>query len=419
MPQKRAAAKHEVNMRVFPRAGALLALLAFLVLGASGTWAKGSDIDKAKPNLPKELEAALTELFEAVPAGRADPDEHVVNMVLRFVVGTDSSTFLHPASRAHGVGVFYRDTIRQPLRVIAGYIVDPAVPAEAVYPATVRRGAWLPGGIASAGPALLKAAWPPAKPLMARGQEREETTPELSSGCYYSYALDRLFILTGMGGRTALMTVSVMPKASGVGLKGAIAGKDADWKYVYTEKKGTNLPMLSWAETYLYGSATLNIFIESAPGSRQTDVYTFKWAKAGWSGMNVVKPSHIMAGVKRYLGGLKTFMESSKRPQAAEIAAWSAELQRCSTDELQHMLSAFAADLEERAAHNEILSRPEFQAVLDNGGYAARLNRENAVAEILKLRVRKALGLSVPVVAHPVPARSETAARADEAGTAS
>lgn len=407
-------------MRVFPRASALLALLAFLVFGASGAWAKGSDIDKAKPNLPRELEAALTELFEAAPAGHADPDEHVINMVLRFVVGTDSSTFLHPASRTHGVGVFYRDTIRQPLRVIAGYIVDPAVPAAAVYPSTVRHGAWLPGGaIASAGPALLKADWPPARPLMARGQEREETTPELSSGCYYSYVLDRLFILTGMGGRTALMTVSVMPETSGVGLKGAIAGKDADWKYVYTGEKGTNLPMLGWAETYLYGSATLNIFIESAPGSRQTDVHTFKWARAGWSGMNVVKPSHIMAGVKRYLGGLKTLMESGKRPQAAEIAAWAAELQGRSAEDLQQMLSAFAADLEEQSTHSEILSRPEFRAVLDNGGYAARLNREDAAAEILKLRVRKALGLSVPILTHPAPASSETAARADETGAAS
>lgn len=398
-------------MKVFARAGALLALLFFLLSGVGGAWAKGSDIDKAMPNLPKDLEEALTDLLESALAGHEDPDRGAVNMVLRFVVGTDSNTFLHPASRKHGVGVFHRDLIRQPLRVIAGYIADPAVPAEAVYPSTVRRGAWLPGGtLAAAGAALLNAPYPPAAPLMARGRENEETTPELSTGCYYRYALDRLFILTGMGGRTALMTISVMPEASGVGRKGAIAGQDADWRYVYTEKKGTNLSMLSWAETYLYGSATLNIFIESAPGSKQTEVYTFKWVKAGWSGMNVVKPSHIMTGIKRYMGGLKTLLESARRPQAAELAQWAAELRERSADDLRKMLTDFSADLERQSARHDILSQPEFRAILDKGGYAALLSKENAVAEILKLRVRQALGLSVPI-----PVASETPDQAEEA----
>lgn len=390
-------------MRVFARAGVLLALLV-LLSGVVCAWAKGSDIDKATPNLPRDLEEALTDLLESATAGHADPDKDVINLVLRFVVGTDSGTFLHPASRKHGVGVFHRDVIRQPLRVIAGYIADPAVPAEAVYPSTVRRSAWLPGGtIASAGAALLNAPYPPASPLMARGRENEETTPELSSGCYYSYVLDRLFILTGMGGRTALMTVSVMPETSGVGRKGAIAGQDADWRYVYTEKKGTNLSMLSWAETYLYGSATVNIFIESAPGGTQTEVYILKWVRAGWSGMNVVKPSHILTGVKRYLRGLKTLLESTRRPQAAELAQWSAELRERSAEDLRGMLAAFSADLERQSAHHDVLSRPEFRAILAKGGYAALLTRENAAAEILKLRVRQALGLSVPI-----PAVSET-----------
>ena len=74
-------------------------------------------------------------------------------------------------------------------------------------------------------------------------------------------------MLADYKGRTALISVSVMPGQSSVGLRGAIVGNDKDWTYVYTPEKGTNLAMLGWAETYLYGSASISVFMESAPGS--------------------------------------------------------------------------------------------------------------------------------------------------------
>lgn len=376
--------------------GALLCL-CLILLHAPGIFAADPDLDAAKPNLPKELEAALSELLQAAPADQPAPPESVVNIVLRFVTATDNAAFLHPASREHGAGIFYRDVIRQPLRTVAGYLLDPRVPGETIYPSTVRRNVWLPGSdVLTQGAQLLDAPYPPAAPLVTRGREYEETTPELSSGCYYNYTLDRLFVLTSMGGRTALVTVSLMPEPSQVGLKGDIVGPDANWKYVYTKDKGTNLPMLGWAETYLYGSATVNVFIESAPGSKRTDIYTFKWAKAGWSGMNVVKPSHILAGVRRYLSGFKQIMESPKRPAPDTIAAWSAELDKRSAEELRDGLNNFAADLEQRGVGDDILSQPGFQAVLKEGGYAKSLSKENAAAELMKLRMREALGLSLP-----------------------
>ncbi|MFR3457624.1 MAG: hypothetical protein ACLTTU_04215 [Bilophila wadsworthia] len=54
----------------------------------------------------------------------------------------------------------------------------------------------------------------------------------------------------------------------------AIVGNDKDWTYVYTPEKG-NLAMLGWAETYLYGSASISVFMESAPGSGKVDVSIF------------------------------------------------------------------------------------------------------------------------------------------------
>ena len=54
--------------------------------------------------------------------------------------------------------------------------------------------------------------------------------------------------------------------------------------------------------------------MESAPGSGKVDVSIFKWAKAGWKGSNVVKVSHITAGLKRFTSGLRQVMESPRLP---------------------------------------------------------------------------------------------------------
>ena len=370
----------------------------FLALSSLSTAASAAtfDPDSAKPNLPKELEKSLTNLLEATPAGKSAPDPADINMVLRFVTTAEPDANLHPESRDYGSGIFYKDVIRQPLRTLVSYILDPAVPGEALYPSTVRRNVWQPGSeVLKNGLSLAESPYPPAAPLVTRGVEYEETTPDTSSGCYYSYKLDRLFVLTGMAGRTALLTVSLMPKESSIGLKGVIVD-DNKWEYVYTPVKGTNISMLNWAETYLYGSATVTVFIEPAAGSKTTDVYVFKWAKAGWSGMNVVKPSHILAGVKRYLGAFKLVMEAPGRPTPQSLAAWASELAGQPETALREGLAGLAGDLERRGAGDKILSQDEFQAVLKNGGYASSLSRENAVAEALKLRMRKAAGLPAP-----------------------
>ena len=106
-------------------------------------------------------------------------------------------------------------------------MLDPSIPGEAIYPSAVRRNAWMPGSpILKDNAALTDAAYPPAAPIVTRGVEYEETTPDTSSGCYYSYKLNRLFVLADYKGRTALISVSVMPGQSSVGLRGAIVGND-------------------------------------------------------------------------------------------------------------------------------------------------------------------------------------------------
>ncbi len=394
-------------MSKFPRLGVVCML--FLLLCCTGM-ATASEQDGGRPNLPRVLESALTNVLAATLADRPAPQEHDINIILRFVTTPDNNTLLYPAAREHGVGVFHRDMIEQPLQTIAAYILDPSIPGEVLYPSMVRRNTWVPESpILSEYRSFLESPWPPPAPLVTRGQEVEETTPELSSGCYYSYTVDRLFFLTAMGGRTALLTASVMPELSGTGRKGGIVGNDGDWRYIYTGREGTNLSMLTWAKTHIYGSATVSVFIETVPGSSRTDVYIFKWTKAGWSGMNVVRPSHIATGLRRYLSAFRQFMESPEKPARAEIAAWRAELASLPTETIEGMLTDFTADAARHSVNDNILSQADFQSVLQKGDYAASLGRENAIAEVLKLRLRKALGLSLPPPVPPAPDPSPSA----------
>ena len=324
--------------------------------------------------LPPALETALSTLLADAPQGKADPDAATVNAVLDFVAtNKQAANKVRPEARPQGSGAYLKETLNVPLRKLVEYMLDPSIPGEAIYPSAVRRNAWMPGSpILKDNAALTDAAYPPAAPIVTRGVEYEETTPDTSSGCYYSYKLNRLFVLADYKGRTALISVSVMPGQSSVGLRGAIVGNDKDWTYVYTPEKGTNLAMLGWAETYLYGSASISVFMESAPGSGKVDVSIFKWAKAGWKGSNVVKVSHITAGLKRF----KAMNDTELRAQLSSFGT--------------HLAKQNADPLDEKA----------FRTVLDNGAYPGTLKRDDAIAELMKLYMRQQLGTLPAAVAR-------------------
>ena len=357
-------------------------------------------VEKKEGGLPPDLETALSTLLSDAPQGKPDPDAGTLNAILRFVAtNTKAAKNIRPESRPQGSGAYLKETFNVPLRKLTAYMLDPSVPGEAIYPSAVRRNEWLPGSaILKNASSLIDAPFPPAAPLVTRGLEFEETTPDTSSGCYYAYKLNRLFVLTAYEGRTALLSVSVMPLQSSVGLRGAIVGDDKDWTYVYTPEKGTNLAMLGWAETYLYGSASVSIFMESAPGSNKVDAYLFKWARAGWKGSNVVKTSHIAAGLKRFTSGLRQVMESPRLPSAKAIASEASALKSLSQADLRARLNGFGSHLAGQSA--DPLDEKAFRAVLDNGAYPGTLKREDAAAELLKLYMRQQLGTLPAAIAR-------------------
>ena len=120
------------------------------------------------------------------------------------------------------------------------------------------------------------------------------------------------------------------------------------------------------------------------------DIAIFKWAKAGWKGSNVVKASHITAGLKRFTACLRQVMESPRLPSSDAIAAKHAGLKAMGDTELRAQLSSFGAHLAKQ--NDDPLDEKAFRSVLDNGAYPGTLKRDDAIAELMKLYMRQQLG---------------------------
>lgn len=352
--------------------------------------------EEAEGNLPQYIEATLTNLIEATSSTKQYPSVSQLDTILQFVTSTTEQTHkILPATRDYGKGIFYKTTINTPLSTLIKYFVNPKIPGEALYPTSIRRNIWQEGSeILQNSSIFLTTPLPPQRPVFSRGTEYEEITPDISSGCYYSYILKRLFILYKFKNETVFITVSFMPKESSVGLRGGVIGKDTDWDYVYSPDVGTNLPMLAWAKTYIYGSATINIFTQK-PNSPTTDIYMFKWTSAGWSGMNVVTHKHIRNGVIRFISGLKQIMESPYLPSEQEIIKKHSELNKMGLNELQSILKPFASELAIKSLKDSTLSKDSFQKILKNDVYPTTLTKENAVAELLKRYMKQKINQTV------------------------
>lgn len=352
--------------------------------------------EEVEGNLPQHIEVILTNLIEATSVTKPYPSVSQLDTILQFVTSTTEKTNkIRPAIRDYGKGIFYKSTINIPLPILIKYLLNPAIPGEVLYPTSVRRNVWQgKSAILQDSNIFLTTPLPPKQPIFSRGTEYEEITPDISSGCYYSYILERLFILYKFNNETVFITVSFMPKESSVGLRGGVIGKDNQWDYIYSPDVGTNLPMLTWAKTYLYGSATITIFTQK-PKSSSTNIYMFKWTSAGWSGMNVVTPKHIRDGVIRFVTGLKQVMESPSLPSEQEIIKKYKEISAMNLDELQTALKPFALVLASKSLKDPVLSKEIFQKILKNGVYPSTLTKENAVAELLKRYMKQQINPTI------------------------
>lgn len=380
---------------------ALAALTAFLfVLSPAACFAAEGDGHNAtlgatsqKSSITAE-DAALLDAIEDMLAAAADKT-HAPSLA---ALDTLAAAAVAPGSDERDLpklndanGVSLRATVDAPLSRILDYAYNPDVPAYLVLPSVVRLAGWYPGSdILSLETPLSEQLPAPQSPLVLHGREFEEITPDTFSGGYYRYDMQRLLALFQHEGRNVLVSVAVQDGPSEVGKKGVVLD-DNKWQYFYSGLDGLTKGGIGWMDTYLYEAVSVSVFVENPDGTTTNTIY--KWLRAGWAGMNVVRGKHIIEGCRRFARSFRSVLESDMLPDAKALAHKAQELWSLSEQELDRRIKAYAQRLESLFKDHPDMDSSSFAKIIKNGGYAKVIaSREERVSTLLLEYLKSQLG---------------------------
>jgi hypothetical protein len=366
-------------------------LVAALLLLPGGTLFASGTVDKGGIRPP--WDEGITYLLKALKHRDAAFDARKVTGLLDFVLsekGGDAG--LTPGKRDNATGVYFLTDVKVPLARVIQYAYNPDVPSSLTVPSVVRFSGWHnkpTGPFAN----LWERLGNVKDPLVIRGTEYEEITPDLTMGAYYRYDMDRLLILLNHRGRDVLISVARQQNPSSIGRKGAIIGPDRDWNYFYSGQKGLSKTGFGWVSSYMYDAFSVSLFFEPDGNQPLTRNATFKWLNAGWGGINMVKPENILEGCRRFAAGFKKVLESPLLPAPGELAERFARIRGLSDRELETRLQPIAASLQKLARTDPALNRRDFQEIIDSGQYPLGMSRQERehllLSESLKLALDK------------------------------
>ncbi|OGR35842.1 MAG: hypothetical protein A2051_02040 [Desulfovibrionales bacterium GWA2_65_9] len=349
--------------------------------------------------LPQPVEQSLGALLDLSLKRNAEVNPQSFQSLLEYVSqAKGDARDLIPARRYDANGTVLRVTMKTSLPRLMRYCYNPAIPSYLLFPSVLRLGGWYRGSdIVDRDPKPWLHLGKLDKPVALWGTEYEVNAPDSFGGGYYRYDLNRLIILTKVGGKNVLISVSKQKDKSSVGKKAVILD-DGEWSYFYSGINGLNKGMIGWADTYMYDSASVQVFVEDGPN--QTSFMLFKWLRAGWMGQNFVQKDHINEGSTRYANAFKKIVESDRLPDPDELASRVRELTTMSDADLEHKIAAYSVAIENIAKKSPAMDKSEFQKVVEGGKYSRTMNREERLSAILVEYLKSRLG-KIPLVDFP------------------
>jgi hypothetical protein len=387
-------------MIAMPKSGytVIYFLLSLFILTANvqaDTNADGGTTDDA--NVPEALVPALEHLLSyAGAAGPRDPDAHRIGQIIDFVNSAKNPETTFSMGKRNGASSnYYEFSIDRSLKDILNLVYNPDIPPHIITPASIRRSEWIhiDGGKQQL-PRLSGYLKGYAKPVLIKGVEFIENTPDTFSGAYYAYEMDRVLILTRHQGRMALISISNQRDKSNVGKKGLVLGSDDNWDYLYTGEKGCTKPGLGWVESYMYDSASIVVYYDVGGPTPQVRCGMFKWLRAGWAGINMVKPHHIRDGVKRFAKPFKDIIESPLLADTGRISTAIKQINNLSEEELRQKVQNYFLYLKSLYRDQSRLARRWFDQLAGNDGHLAKMKPKEMKAFLEKAYIKHLLGKS-------------------------
>ena len=351
----------------------LLCLSLFLQAHASG---------EAEQD-PEDLIPAFDNLLSLTKNGSQTPlDAGLVEMLLNFVASSKNlGKSLSLGKRQGGASDYYEFKIDRPLKEVLKVVFSKDIPSYIMAPSTLRLSYWIEANgqkqPLELNPDILEAS---SEPVVMRGLEFLENTPDLNSGAYYSYKLDRAFIFTRHRGNRVLISTSDQRDRSSVGKKALILGSDDNWNYLYTGEKGCTLAGLGWTRSFMYHSSAIIVYYESLDPYPQVKYAIFKWLRAGWSGFNFVKPHYVRKGAKRYAKAFKEIIESPYLQDVSGFSETFRKIKNLSTEELRRKAGLYFRELRDRHHEDNRLSMKWFIKLFKDDLYLESLTRQELEA---------------------------------------
>jgi hypothetical protein len=249
-------------------------------------------------------------------------DERDVATLVDYVLGPKTNPAHVLPESAGCPGAYHEFDTRIPFSRFMAYSYNAMIPQAVTRPSSLRFSLWRDAGGASG---RMPGSWKPLaaseRPLIFHGFQRDSNTPDLTTGVYYEYDLKRTLILAHHKGRQVLFSISKQIDRSSVGERGYILGNDSDWNYYYSGEPGSAKSGLGWVRSHIYDYFSVGVHVETGVSPVKLRTGVFQWIKAGWSGINFVRPNHIIEGMKRFARNNRMILESPRLPAPNQMIA--------------------------------------------------------------------------------------------------
>lgn len=379
--------------RFFVYAAFILAAGLFAVPGAQAE-PRDVELEKFGKHLDPAVDAGLAHLFELLGDSNATIDSTRLDPLADYVIACDEDPREFEPEEREGQGIIYKTELQQPIEKVIRYLYDPAIPNYVLVPSVLRISGWYPDSEIFEADKPVWQELDRSKPYIVRGKEFEECTPDSFAGAYYRYDLERMILVYPYKGRKLVFSVSEQPEESKAGHKGAIID-DAKWRYFYSGIQGIDKGLFSWMDTYMYGSSSVQAFVDLPDGGTRNVL--FKWLSAGWGGMNVVLRTHIYEGSMRFSEAFQEVIESEALPSSDVIAGYVQEIENMPQAEVDARIAEYATAFEQICADSEAMDGGDFADIIKDGGYAKVLDHEDRIGVLVLEKLRCSLGLDALV----------------------
>ncbi|WP_432738382.1 hypothetical protein [Maridesulfovibrio sp. FT414] len=384
------------NCRVALHALAVVLVSALFIISYSvNGWCSTSFSEKKEKkevSLPKPVAEGIDYLFATLSGKGSSFEAARVAGLISYVdnsAPTDELIDLPKRESANGAAM--RMTVNADLKRILEYTYNPDIPNYAIYPSVIRVSGWYPDSQFIAEKAQpWKYLGDCDTPKVWRGKEFEVNTPDSFGGAYYRYDLNRLLVLLKYEGRDVFLSVSRQADESTVGMKGLVVD-DNQWNYFYSGIPGLTKGGIGWMDTFMYDSMSVYVYIQDREHPEKTVNYLFKWLRAGWAGLNVVRPKHIFEGSQRFARAFSTLMESENLPEPQELALKVKAIESMPEEEVEARISEYSKEVEKYASKHPVLS-DKFPEVYADGKYADKFTREERIGVLVKEYVKQTMG---------------------------